>query len=50
MPETDEQQHCATCGHAKFLHKTLGGECEACDDPTILISNKCPGFKGEHEA
>lgn len=44
MPNADDQQLCATCGHLKLLHKTLGGECDACDDPTVPIPNRCPGF------
>jgi hypothetical protein len=44
MPNADDQAICATCGHLKLLHKTLGGECDACDSPEVPIPNRCPGF------
>lgn len=45
--EPGEQQRCQTCGHVRFLHKTLGGECEACNSPEIQMQNRCPGFKDD---
>lgn len=35
---------CFLCGHSRFLHSQLNGECEACDDPTIPLKLKCPAF------
>lgn len=40
-----EQQICATCGHIRLLHLNFKNECDACDDPSIPLEKRCPGFK-----
>lgn len=47
MPKPDKHQACAICGHAKFLHSGMNGECDACDSPEVPMAKKCPGFKDD---
>lgn len=40
------QDICANCNHKRLFHlNNFKGECDVCDDPTIPIEKKCPGFK-----
>lgn len=42
----NKQDICANCGHLYLLHlNNFKSECDVCDDPTIPIEKKCPGFK-----
>lgn len=44
--QPDKQDICVNCGHKYLFHiSNFKGECDVCDDPTIPIEKKCPGFK-----
>ena len=48
--EMTKHDICTSCGHYRFLHSAFNGECDACDDPSVPMAEKCAGFKEKEAA
>lgn len=50
MKTPNKQDVCANCGHIYLLHMgNFKKECDACDDPSVPLDERCPEFKSKEE-